>query len=55
VEWSGAAGGVSGRISPVMEFVLIVASVVVVVLAVTGVLGVLIDRGAEPNRTDRRD
>jgi hypothetical protein len=38
-----------------MEFVLIVASVVVVVLAVTGVLGVLIDRSAESNRTDRRD
>jgi hypothetical protein len=38
-----------------MEFVLIVASIVVVVLAVTAVLGVLIDRSAEPNRTDRRD
>jgi hypothetical protein len=30
-------------------------SVVVVVLAVTGVLGVLIDKTAEPNRTDRPD
>jgi hypothetical protein len=38
-----------------MTFVLIVSSVVVVVLAVTGLLGVLIDRSAEPNRHDRKD
>jgi hypothetical protein len=38
-----------------MTFVLIVMSVVVVVLAVTAVMGVLIDGSAEPNRHDRRD
>jgi hypothetical protein len=38
-----------------MTFVLIVGSVVVVVLAVTAVLGVLIDGIAEPTRHDRRD
>jgi hypothetical protein len=38
-----------------MTFVLIVGSVVVVVLAVTAVLGVLIDGTAEPTRHDRRD
>ena len=38
-----------------MTFVLTVAAVVVVVLAVTAVLGVLIDGTAEPTRHDRRD
>jgi hypothetical protein len=38
-----------------MTFVLIVGSVVVVVLAVTAVLGVLIDGTAEPTRHNRRD
>jgi hypothetical protein len=38
-----------------MTFVLIVGSVVLVVLAVTAVLGVLIDGSAEPTRHDRRD
>jgi hypothetical protein len=38
-----------------MTFVLIVMSVVVVVLAVTAVMGVLIDGSAEPTRHDRRD
>jgi hypothetical protein len=38
-----------------MTFVLIVSAVVLVVLAVTAVLGVLIDGSAEPTRHDRRD
>jgi hypothetical protein len=36
-----------------MPFVMIVGLVVVVALAVTAVLGVLIDRTAEPTRHDR--
>jgi hypothetical protein len=36
-----------------MDFVLTVSAVVVVVVAVTAVLGVLIDRTAEPSRHDR--
>jgi hypothetical protein len=38
-----------------MAFVLTVSAVVVVVLAVTGLLGVLIDGSDEPTRHDRRD
>ena len=36
-----------------MAFVLTVSVVVVIVLAVTAVLGVLIDNSAEPRRPDR--
>jgi hypothetical protein len=38
-----------------MSFVLTVSVVVIIVLAVTAVLGVLIDGSAEPTRHDRRD
>jgi hypothetical protein len=38
-----------------MTFVLIVGSVVAIVMAITAVLGVMIDKTAEPNRHDRRD
>jgi hypothetical protein len=38
-----------------MTFVLTVSIVVIVVMAVTAVLGVLIDGSAEPTRPPRRD
>jgi hypothetical protein len=38
-----------------MEFVLTISAVVVVVLAVVGLIGVLIDSGAEPTSPGRRD
>ena len=38
-----------------MTFVLTVSAVVIVVLAVVGLLGVLIDGGAEPRGPGRRD
>ena len=38
-----------------MTFVLTVSAVVIVVLAVVGLLGVLIDGGAEPRGPARRD
>jgi hypothetical protein len=38
-----------------MGFVLTISAVVVVVLAVVGLIGVLIDGGAEPTNPGRRD
>jgi hypothetical protein len=38
-----------------MSFVLTISAVVVVVLAVVGLIGVLIDGGAEPHGPGRRD